>query len=91
MYHPGQKMAQLAKIASNQKWKTLFLPYVSKSRITFFDFLPIKIATARNRETRANLVSEAGGMAAIKSNAGGPNIDRQVVGIGWRKTRKALR
>ena len=33
-YHPSPKIAQLLKIASNQKWKTLFFPYVSKSRIT---------------------------------------------------------
>ena len=33
-YHPSPKMTQLPKIAANQKWKTLFLPYVSKSRIT---------------------------------------------------------
>ena len=30
MYHP----TQLPKIAANQKWKILFLPNVSKSRIT---------------------------------------------------------
>ena len=35
-YHPSPKMTQLPKIAANQKWKTLFLPYVSKSRITTF-------------------------------------------------------
>ena len=34
MYHPSPKTAQLPKIVPNQKWKTLFLPYVSKSRIT---------------------------------------------------------
>ena len=34
MYHPSPKTAQLAKIASNRKWKTLFLPYIPKSRNT---------------------------------------------------------
>ena len=34
MYTPSPKNAQLPKIAPNQKWKTLFLPYVSKGRIT---------------------------------------------------------
>ena len=33
-YHPSPKTTQLAKIAPNRKWKTLFFPYVSKSRIT---------------------------------------------------------
>ena len=31
MYTPSPKTAQLSKIVSNQKWKTLFLPYISKS------------------------------------------------------------
>ena len=35
-YHPSRTTTQLSKIALNQKWKTLFLPYVSKSRITYF-------------------------------------------------------
>ena len=43
MYTPSPKTAQLSKIASNQKWKTLFLPYVSKSRITLFDFFPMSV------------------------------------------------
>ena len=33
MYHPTQKIAQLPKIASNKKWITLFLSYVSKNQI----------------------------------------------------------
>ena len=39
MYHPGPKTAQLSKIAANRKWKNLFLPFVSKSRIN----TPLKI------------------------------------------------
>merc|ERR1711911_154493 len=30
MYTPSPKTAQLPKVAANRKWKTLFLPYVSK-------------------------------------------------------------
>ena len=39
MYHPTPKTTPISKIAPNRKWKTLFLPYVSKNRTTYFDFL----------------------------------------------------
>ena len=38
IYHPSPKTTQLPKIAPNQNWKTLFLPYISISRIIFNKF-----------------------------------------------------